>query len=98
LASQFALEKEDFILPGYHVPPIVWHGLPLYQAFLWSRGHLAGGQIPDGVNVAIPQIIIGAQFVQTAGVALGFKKLELKLLLLHIQVMAVLLKVISMKE
>jgi pyruvate dehydrogenase E1 component alpha subunit len=34
LASQFALEKEDFILPGYRdVPQIIWHGLPLYQAF-----------------------------------------------------------------
>ncbi len=75
LASQFALEKEDFILPGYRdVPQIVWHGLPLYQAFLWSRGHFQGGQIPDGVNIAIPQIIIGAQYVQTAGVALGMKK------------------------
>ncbi|XJZ28345.1 pyruvate dehydrogenase (acetyl-transferring) E1 component subunit alpha [Bacillota bacterium Lsc_1132] len=75
LASQFALEKEDFILPGYRdVPQIIWHGLPLYQAFLWSRGHFQGGQIPDGVNIAIPQIIIGAQYVQTAGVALGMKK------------------------
>ncbi|MFF2446009.1 pyruvate dehydrogenase (acetyl-transferring) E1 component subunit alpha [Neobacillus sp. NPDC058068] len=75
LASQFALEKEDFILPGYRdVPQIIWHGLPLYQAFLWSRGHFQGGQIPEGVNIAIPQIIIGAQFVQTAGVALGMKK------------------------
>jgi pyruvate dehydrogenase E1 component alpha subunit len=79
LASQFALEKEDFILPGYRdVPQIVWHGLPLWQAFLWSRGHLQGGQIPDGVNVAIPQIIIGAQYVQTAGVALGLKKRGVK--------------------
>ena len=75
LASQFALEKEDFILPGYRdVPQIVWHGLPLYQAFLWSRGHFEGGQIPEGVNVSIPQIIIGAQYVQAAGVALGMKK------------------------
>ncbi|MGG5253107.1 pyruvate dehydrogenase (acetyl-transferring) E1 component subunit alpha [Neobacillus sp. SM06] len=79
LASQFALEKEDFILPGYRdVPQIIWHGLPLYQAFLWSRGHFEGGQIPDGVNIAIPQIIIGAQYVQTAGVALGMKKRGVK--------------------
>lgn len=79
LASQFALEKEDFILPGYRdVPQIVWHGLPLWQAFLWSRGHFQGGQIPEGVNVAIPQIIIGAQYVQTAGVALGLKKRGVK--------------------
>ncbi|PLS06396.1 pyruvate dehydrogenase (acetyl-transferring) E1 component subunit alpha [Neobacillus cucumis] len=75
LASQFALETEDFILPGYRdVPQIVWHGLPLSQAFLWSRGHFEGMNIPEGVNVLHPQIIIGAQYVQTAGVALGMKK------------------------
>lgn len=75
LASQFALEKEDFILPGYRdVPQIIWHGLPLSQAFLFSRGHFQGNQIPEGVNVISPQIIIGAQYIQTAGVALGMKK------------------------
>ena len=75
LASQFALEKEDFILPGYRdVPQMVWHGLPLSKAFLFSRGHFAGNQIPEGVNVISPQIIIGAQYIQCAGVALGMKK------------------------
>jgi len=75
LASQFALEKDDFILPGYRdVPQLIWHGLPLYQAFLFSRGHFQGNKIPEGVNVLSPQIIIGAQYVQTAGVALGLKK------------------------
>src|SRR3954462_10569268 len=75
LASQFALEKEDFILPGYRdVPQIVWHGLPLWQAFLFSRGHFMGNQIPEGVNVFPPQIIIGAHFIQAAGVALGMQK------------------------
>ncbi|MEK9197617.1 pyruvate dehydrogenase (acetyl-transferring) E1 component subunit alpha [Ureibacillus sp. 179-F W5.1 NHS] len=75
LASHFALEKEDWILPGYRdVPQIVWHGLPLWKAFLFSRGHFVGNQIPEGVNVVPPQIIIGAQYVQTAGVALGIKK------------------------
>lgn len=75
IASHFALEKEDFILPGYRdVPQLVWHGLPLRQAFLWSRGHFEGGRIPEGVNVISPQIIIGAQYVQAAGVALGIKK------------------------
>jgi pyruvate dehydrogenase E1 component alpha subunit len=75
IASQFALEKEDFILPGYRdVPQMIWHGLPLYQAFLFSRGHLHGNQMPEGVNVLSPQIIIGAQYVQAAGVALGMKK------------------------
>ncbi len=44
------------------------------MAFLWSRGHFQGGQIPEGVNVFPPQIIIGAQYIQAAGVALGFQK------------------------
>src|SRR6478735_8684347 len=75
IASHFALEKEDFILPGYRdVPQLIWHGLPLYQAFLFSRGHFHGNQAPEGVDVLSPQIIIGAQIVQTAGVALGLKK------------------------
>ncbi len=74
IGSQFALNKEDFILPSYRdIPQIVWHGLPLYQAFLYSRGHQEGGRIPEGVNVLMPQIIIGAQIVQATGVAMGFK-------------------------
>ena len=75
LASQYALEKEDYIVPGYRdVPQLIWHGLPLTQAFLFSRGHFKGNQFPEGVNALSPQIIIGAQFVQTAGIALGIKK------------------------
>ncbi|MCR8849204.1 pyruvate dehydrogenase (acetyl-transferring) E1 component subunit alpha [Rossellomorea sp. SC111] len=75
IASHFALEKEDWILPGYRdVPQIIWHGLPLAKAFLFSRGHFQGNQAPEGVNVLSPQIIIGAQYIQTAGVALGLKK------------------------
>lgn len=74
IASHFALEQEDFILPGYRdVPQIIWHGLPLYQAFLFSKGHFHGNQMPKGVPAFSPQIIIGAQYVQTAGVALGMK-------------------------
>ncbi|HJV45811.1 MAG TPA: pyruvate dehydrogenase (acetyl-transferring) E1 component subunit alpha [Bacillota bacterium] len=74
LGSQFALEREDFLLPSYRdLPQAVWHGLPLYQAFLYSRGHQQGGRIPEGVNVLMPQIIIAAQIVQATGVALGFK-------------------------
>jgi pyruvate dehydrogenase E1 component alpha subunit len=75
IGSQSAIEKEDFILPSYRdIPQMVWHGLPLYQAFLYSRGHQEGGRIPEGVNVLMPQIIIAAQIIQTAGVAMGFKK------------------------
>lgn len=75
IGSQSALQKDDFILSGYRdIPQMVWHGYPMYQAFLYSRGHQHGGQIPEGVNVLMPQIIIGAQYVQAVGVALGLKK------------------------
>jgi pyruvate dehydrogenase E1 component alpha subunit len=59
IGSQFALNKDDFILPGYRdIPQLYWHGYPMYQAFLWSRGHQHGGQIPEDVNVLMPQIIM----------------------------------------
>ncbi|MBN6206066.1 pyruvate dehydrogenase (acetyl-transferring) E1 component subunit alpha [Ralstonia pickettii] len=74
LGSHFAIEKEDFILPGYRdVPQLIWQGLPLYQAFLFSKGHFHGNQFPDDLRALAPQIIIGAQYVQAAGVALGMK-------------------------
>ena len=47
---------------------------PLTDAFLFSRGHFKGNQFPEGVNALSPQIIIGAQYIQTAGVAFGLKK------------------------
>ncbi|HSH25332.1 MAG TPA: thiamine pyrophosphate-dependent enzyme, partial [Massilibacterium sp.] len=50
IGSEFALDKEDWLLPSYRdIPQMVWHGLPLYKAFLYSRGHILGGQIDDGV-------------------------------------------------
>ncbi|OJG19982.1 pyruvate dehydrogenase (acetyl-transferring) E1 component, alpha subunit [Enterococcus canis] len=75
LASHFAIEKEDVLLPGYRdVPQLIQHGLPMTEAFLWSRGHAAGNVYADDLHAMPPQIIIGAQYVQAAGVALGLKK------------------------
>src|SRR5690625_4995282 len=74
LGSQYAIEQDDFNLPAYRdVPQLIWQGLPLYQAILFSRGHHHGNQMPEGMNALFPQIIIGAQYVQAAGVALGRK-------------------------
>ncbi|TCS95944.1 pyruvate dehydrogenase (acetyl-transferring) E1 component subunit alpha [Hazenella coriacea] len=75
LGSHFALDQQDFILPGYRdIPQLYFHGYPLYQAFLWSRGHQHGGEIPENVQALIPQIIIGAQYVQASGVGMGIKQ------------------------
>lgn len=75
IASVMAMEKADFLLPAYRdVPQLVLHGLPLYKAFLWSIGHLKGNEYPQDLAALPPQIIIGAQYIQAAGVALGLKK------------------------
>lgn len=74
-ASYFAFEKEDVLLPGYRdIPQLIKHGLPVYKAFLWSRGHIEGNKYPEDLHAIPPQIIIGAQYVQAAGVGLGLKK------------------------
>ncbi len=75
MGSNYAMKDGDFLLAGYRdVPELVKHGLPLWQAFLWSKGHVAGNVYPQELQAVPPQIIIGAQYVQTAGVALGIKK------------------------
>lgn len=75
MASYFAFEKEDELFPGYRdIPQLIQHGLPVYKAFLWSRGHDVGSQYPEDLHAMPPQIIIGAQIIQAAGAALGLKK------------------------
>jgi pyruvate dehydrogenase E1 component alpha subunit len=79
LGSYLAFDKNDFLLPGYRdFPQLIKHGLPLHKAFLWSRGHVEGGQYPEDLQAVNPQIIIGAQFIQAAGVGLGMKKKGIK--------------------
>ena len=75
MASHYAITKEDYLLPGYRdVPQLIQHGLSLRDAFLWSRGHVEGNKYSESLKAMPPQIIIGAQYVQAAGVALGLKK------------------------
>lgn len=75
VASIMAFNRGDYLLGGYRdIPQIVLQGLPLYKTFLWSRGHVHGNEYPEDLKVAPPQIIIGAQIVQAAGVGLGFRK------------------------
>lgn len=75
MGSNFAMSKDDFLLGGYRdVPQLVKHGLPMWKGFLWSIGHVNGNKYPEDLQAVPPQIIIGAQYAQTAGVALGLKK------------------------
>ncbi|MDR2977704.1 MAG: thiamine pyrophosphate-dependent dehydrogenase E1 component subunit alpha [Streptococcaceae bacterium] len=79
MASAFAFKEQDWLFPGYRdLPQIYSKGWPVWKGLLWSRGHQLGNEYTtdDGkpVNSWFPQIIIGAQYVEAAGVALGLKK------------------------
>lgn len=74
IASHFALEQQDWIYPGYRdLPQAIMHGLPIHKAFLWSRGHVEGNNYVGELNIMPPQIIIGAQYIQAMGNAVGQK-------------------------
>lgn len=73
-ATSFAFNDDDYLMPGYRdIPQMIHKGFPIYKAFLWSRGHYEGN-LMEGVNTWFPQIIIGAHFVEAAGIGLGMKK------------------------
>lgn len=73
IASHYALKQQDWIYPGYRdIPQLIMHGLPIYKAFLWSKGHVEGG-IYDDLHIQVPQIIIGAQYIQAMGNGIGQK-------------------------
>ena len=79
MASSYAFKDEDWLMPGYRdIPQIIVKGWPIWKAILWSRGHVLGNVMttPDDqpVNAWMPQIIIGAQYVEAAGIGLGLKK------------------------
>jgi pyruvate dehydrogenase E1 component alpha subunit len=79
MATAFAFNDNDFLFPGYRdLPQIYAKGWPVYKGLLWSRGHQLGNEYfkEDGtpINSWFPQIIIGAQYIEAAGVALGLKK------------------------
>lgn len=74
VGSVFALEKEDWIVPSYreHAGNLV-HGMPLEQLIMYTKGHLHGGRIPEGVNIVPIQIIIAAQALHAVGIAYSQK-------------------------
>lgn len=75
IGSIMAFNRSDYMLSGYRdIPQMVFHGAPLGLVYLWSLGHVKGNQYPEGVEMIPPQIILGAQIVQAAGVGLGLRK------------------------
>jgi pyruvate dehydrogenase E1 component alpha subunit len=77
LATLFAMKKEDFVLPTYRdMIPLVHHGMPMKNAVLWYRGHMAANIYPEGVHGLPPQTIIGSQIIQAAGLGYAYRRDE----------------------
>lgn len=75
LASLFALQKGDYLLPTYRdVAPLVKHGLPLYKGFLWYKGHVVANKYEQDFHALPPQTIVGGTIIHAMGIALGMKK------------------------
>ncbi|CAM3626000.1 pyruvate dehydrogenase (acetyl-transferring) E1 component subunit alpha [Erysipelothrix urinaevulpis] len=75
LISQYALENGDWLLPTYRdVPPLIRHGIDTRQAMSWYNGHTDGFRYDKSIKAFPPQVLIGAQIIQAAGVGLGLKK------------------------
>lgn len=78
-ASQFGtlkgLEEGDFLVPTYRDLGVsIKHGLPMHQAFLWYRGHVAGNQYADDLEMMVPQVVVAGGITHAAGVAMAKKK------------------------
>ncbi len=74
IGSVAALRKSDWLFPSYRdFGAMFYHGLPMELAFLYSRGQIGGGKIPEDVNMFPPQIIIAAQCLHGAGAGWAFR-------------------------
>lgn len=73
MGTVLAMEKNDYLLPAYRdIPQLIQHGATVTEAFLWSRGHVIGNKFK--ARALMPQIIIGAAYLEAAGVGMGLKK------------------------
>ncbi|GAK47231.1 pyruvate dehydrogenase E1 component subunit alpha [Secundilactobacillus oryzae JCM 18671] len=74
MGSVSAMTDKDYLFPAYRdLPQLIQHAASVKQGFLWSKGNAIGNDYGEG-RAWFPQIIIGAQYVETAGAALGIKK------------------------
>lgn len=79
IASQYALEDGDFLAGTYRdLTPLIMHGLPVFKAFLWYRGHMKGNEYPADFQAYAPQVIVGGHIPHAMGVAFGMKRRKKK--------------------
>ena len=67
VGSAFALRKNDWVYPSYReIGVSLVHGLPMYQFFLYTMGHLQA-LAQETATIFPIQIIIGAQCLHAVG-------------------------------
>jgi 2-oxoisovalerate dehydrogenase E1 component alpha subunit len=74
VGSVRALREDDFIFPSYRENGVAYcRGVDLADILRVWRGAASGGWDPYTVNMAIPQIVIGAQTLHATGYAMGIQ-------------------------
>ncbi len=72
IGSARALREDDFVFSSYREMAVAWvRGVPSAGLVSEWRGTSASGWNPYDHNMAVPQIIIGAQSLHAAGYAMG---------------------------
>lgn len=74
IGSGRALRADDFVFPSYRENGVAYcRGVDFADIVRVWRGNSSSGWDPFGLNMATPQIVIGAQTLHAAGYAMGIK-------------------------
>ncbi|WP_102159509.1 pyruvate dehydrogenase (acetyl-transferring) E1 component subunit alpha [Zhihengliuella halotolerans] len=74
VGSARALREDDFVFTSYRENGVAYcGGVDLDDLLTVWRGNASSGWDPYGINMATPQIIIGAQTLHATGYAMGVK-------------------------
>ncbi|GHD07683.1 pyruvate dehydrogenase (acetyl-transferring) E1 component subunit alpha [Zhihengliuella salsuginis] len=74
VGSARALREDDFVFTSYRENGVAYcRGVDLEDMLTVWRGNASSGWDPYGINMATPQIIIGAQTLHATGYAMGVK-------------------------
>lgn len=77
VATGMAMEKRDWFVPAFRSNAAMLRlGVPMVNLMLYWNGQEWGNNIPKDVNVLPPNIVIGTQISQCAGIALSQKYLK----------------------
>lgn len=77
VASAFGMDKDDYYVPAFRSGAVaLTMGIKPWQLMLLWNGNEYGNVAPEGINFLPPNITIGAQYSQAAGIglALAYKR------------------------